>query len=143
MTTEVVRVMRFAVNRTDGKFQVVLDLLGLIYKNAMNYTNLTLFGLGLLGILLHNLVELNKLNRANKGSVRLGEYFKLERFSILISVVVVGVSLIVKAEITQLEQVGKWLGLAFMAIGYMGQSLLVFVMGKAEKKINKDNEEAV
>ena len=109
----------------------------------MNYTNLTLFGLGLLGILLHNLVELNKLNRANKGSVRLGEYFKLERFSILISVVVVGVSLIVKAEITQLEQVGKWLGLAFMAIGYMGQSLLVFVMGKAEKKINKDNEGAV
>ena len=109
----------------------------------MNYTNLTLFGLGLLGILLHNLVELNKLNRANKGSVRLGEYFKIERFSILISVVVVGVSLIVKAEITQLEQVGKWLGLAFMAIGYMGQSLLVFVMGKAEKKINKDNEEAV
>ena len=109
----------------------------------MNYTNLTLFGLGLLGILLHNLVELNKLNRANKGSVRLGEYFKLERFSILISVVVVGVSLIVKAEITQLEQVGKWLGLAFMAIGYMGQSLLVFVMGKAEKKINDDNEGAV
>lgn len=109
----------------------------------MNYTNLTLFGLGLLGILLHNLVELNKLNRANKGSVRLGEYFNLEKFSILISIVVVAVSLIVKAEITQLEQVGNWLGLSFMAIGYMGQSLLVFVMGKAEKKINKDNEEAV
>lgn len=111
----------------------------------MNYTNLTLFGLGLLGILLHNLVELNKLNRANKGSVRLGEYFKIERFSILISVVVVGVSLIVKAEITQLEQVGKWLGLAFMAIGYMGQSLLVFFMGKATKVLGKseDDEKSV
>ena len=109
----------------------------------MNYTNLTLYGLGLLGILLHNLVELNKINRKNKGTVRLGEYFKIERFSILISVIVCGVCLIIKAEITQLEQVGKWLGLAFIAIGYMGQSLLVFAMGKANKVIEKNDEESV
>lgn len=106
----------------------------------MNYTNLTLFGLGLLGILLHNLVELNKLNKKSNGGLKLKQYFKLEVFSIAISIVVIIVAMIIKAEIKQLEAVGKWLGLAFMAIGYMGQSLLVFVMGKANKVIDKQDE---
>lgn len=104
----------------------------------MNYTNITLFGLGLLGILLHNLVELNKLNKASKGSLNIKQYLKLESYSIAISIVVIVVALVIKHEITQLEAAGKWLGLAFMTIGYMGQSLLVFVMGKANKVIDKD-----
>ena len=107
----------------------------------MNYTNATLIALGLLGILLHNLVELNKINRSQKGAFKIGAYFKMEVFSILISIIVVIVSIIVKTEIKQLEQVGKWLGLAFISIGYMGQSLLIFFMGKANKIIDKtDNE---
>jgi hypothetical protein len=105
----------------------------------MNYTLLTLFGLGLLGILLHNLVELNKLNRAANGNVKLRAYLNLEKFSILLSVCMVGVCLIAKHEITQLELAGKWLGLAFVSVGYMGQSLLIFVMGKANKAIGKDD----
>jgi hypothetical protein len=104
----------------------------------MNYTNLTLFGLGLLGILLHNLVELNKLNKTSKGNLNISQYLKLEMYSIFISVIVVAVALIIKTEIKQLEAVSKWLGLAFIAIGYMGQSLLIFVMGKANKVIDKD-----
>lgn len=106
----------------------------------MNYTTLTLFLLGAMGILLHNLVELNKLNRASKGSLNIKQYFRLEVFSIMISIVVICVALIIKTEITQLEAAGKWLGLAFMTIGYMGQSLLVFVMGKANKVIDKGDE---
>lgn len=105
----------------------------------MNYTNITLFGLGVLGILLHNLVELNKINRdPNKSNFTIKGYLKIEAFSIIISLIICFVALLVKHEITQLEQVGKWLGLAFMAIGYMGQSLLIFVMGKANKVIEKD-----
>jgi len=103
----------------------------------MNYTNLTLFGLGVLGVLLHNLVELNKLNKNSKGNLNLKQYLKIERFSIAISLIVCFVALLVKSEITQLEQVGKWLGLAFMAIGYMGQSLLIWFMGKANKVIDE------
>lgn len=103
----------------------------------MTYTNIMLIAIGLVGILLHNLVELNKLNKASKGNFKLFEYLKMEVFSILISVVVVCVSVMIKAEIKQLEQVGKWLGLAFISIGYMGQSLLIFVMGKANKVIDK------
>lgn len=107
----------------------------------MNYTNLTLAVLGLLGVLLHNLVELNKLNRTTKDiKLTLTNYFKMELFSILISILVILVAVIVKHEIKQLEAAGKWLGLAFMTIGYMGQSLLIFVMGKANKIIDKDGE---
>jgi len=105
----------------------------------MNYTPIVLFLLGVLGVLLHNLVELNKLNKAQKGNFKIKDYLKLEVFSIAISFVVVICAVIASQEIKQLEQVGKWLGLAFVAIGYMGQSLLIFVMGKAQKTIGNDD----
>ncbi len=91
----------------------------------------------MLGVLLHNLVELNKLNKASAGNLSISQYLKLERFSIAISVIVVIVCVMIKHEITQLEAAGKWIGLAFISIGYMGQSLLIFVMGKASKAIDK------
>lgn len=102
----------------------------------MNYTNFALFGLGILGIVLHNLVQLNKINRSQNGNINLISYFKLEIFSILINIVAIICALIAKHEIAQLEQAGKWLGLSFITIGYMGQSLLVWLFGRAEKKIS-------
>jgi hypothetical protein len=106
----------------------------------INYTNLALFGLGLLGIILHNLVQLNKINRSQNGNVNLFQYFKMEIYSILINVIVLVCALIAKHEIKQLEEASKWLGLSFVTIGYMGQSILIFVMGKTEKKINDNNQ---
>lgn len=105
----------------------------------MNYTNLVLFLLGVLGVLLHNLIEMNKINRANKGNINIVAYLKLERFTIIISFIVVFVAILVKQEIKQVEAAGKWMGLAFVAIGYMGQSLLIFVMGKASKTIGNED----
>lgn len=107
----------------------------------MNYTNAVLILLGMLGVLLHNLIELNKLNRANSGNIKIGQYLKIERFTIVISVIVVIIAVIVKQEIKQLEQVSNWLGVAFIAIGYMGQSLLIFTMGKAGKVINQNDQQ--
>ena len=107
----------------------------------VNYTNAMLFFLGVLGILLHNLVELNKINRASDGNVKILKYLKLEMFTITISVIVVTVAIIVKQEIEQLESVGKWLGLAFVAVGYMAQSLLIFTMGKAANVIDKKDDQ--
>jgi len=106
----------------------------------MNYTNYTLFGLGALGVLLHNLVELNKLNKASKGTLNIKQYLKIEAISIIISLIVCFVAILIKHEIKQLENVSQWLGLAFIAIGYMGQSLLIFAMGKAHKVIDKQDE---
>lgn len=103
----------------------------------MNYTNFLLLILGLFGVLMHNLVELNKLNKASAGNLKIKQYLKIEVFSIIISICVVIVCIIVKQEIQQLERVGKWLGLAFIAVGYMGQSLLIFFMGRANKVIDK------
>ncbi len=104
----------------------------------MNYTPIALGVLGMLGVLLHNLVQMNKINKSNNGNINLIQYFKVEVFSILISVIVVFVCVMAEQEIKELEVVGKWLGLGFVAIGYMGQSLLVAWMGKAEKTMNID-----
>lgn len=106
----------------------------------MNYTNIVLFLLGMLGILLHNLIEMNKINRANNGNINIGNYLKIERFTIIISLIVVFVAILVKQEIKQVEAAGKWMGIAFVAIGYMGQSLLVFAMGKAGKVIDNNKD---
>lgn len=102
--------------------------------------NAYFLALGFLGVLLHNLVELNKLNKASEGKLNLRNYLMMERFSICISFLVVVVSVMIKHEIVQLEAAGKWLGLAFISIGYMGQSLLIFVMGKASNKIGKNED---
>lgn len=105
----------------------------------LNYTPIVLFSLGLLGILLHILVELNKLNKSSNCTFSMNQYFKLEIFSILISFVFLIVSVIAAQEIKQLVNFGWGLGFSFMAIGYMGQSLLIFVMGKANKIVNQEN----
>lgn len=107
----------------------------------MNYNHVTLVGLGILGMLLHNLKELNILNKAQKGNVNINNYLKLEKFSILLNIILVITCCIISQEIQQLKQVGNWLGFGFVAIGYMGQSLLVFFMGKASKIIGKEDEE--
>ena len=111
----------------------------------MDYTQLTLFGMGMLGILTHNLIKMDSINRKSKGELNFTHYLRIERFSILISVCVVGIALVAKHEIKQLESVGKILGLAFVAIGYMAQSILVSYMGRAEnfldvneKKVDND-----
>ena len=107
----------------------------------MDYTLLTLGMLGMFGIIIHNLVKLNSLNREQKGEISIFKYWKLERFSIILSVCVVAVCLLVRTEIKQLESVGKWLGLAFVAIGYMAQSIVVSFSTKAQRFIeDKSND---
>lgn len=106
----------------------------------MNYTVLTLAGLGLFGIIIHNLIKLNDINRQSEGNINILKYWRIERFSIILSICVVIVGLIVRSEVKQLESVGKWLGLAFVAIGYMAQSVVVSFMGKAQKIIGSDQD---
>lgn len=104
----------------------------------MNYTIFMLAALGFLGILMHNLMKLNTINRANKGDLNFGKYLRIERFSIMLSFCVVFVCLIAQQEVKQLAQVGRWLGLGFVAIGYMAQSIIVKFAGKAKQFIDED-----
>jgi len=102
----------------------------------MDYSPFILGVLGVLGILLHNLVKMNDINKKAKGSFNFGQYLAIERFSIMISLIVVVVCLITYNDIKQLHDLGVKGGLGFFTIGYMSQSLLVKFTGKAEKFIS-------
>ena len=98
------------------------------------YNDLILFAFGLGGILIHNLTKINELLRNNKFNPT--QYFSLEWASISISIILVILAIFGKHEVSQLEQASNWLGLAFTAIGYMGQSIFVKLMGRANKVIS-------
>lgn len=106
---------------------------------------LLLFVIGLTGVLLHILVELNKLNKSSNCTFSIRKYFQLEIFSILISIIVCVISAFAVDEIKGLQNLGGYIILPYIAIGYMGQSLLIFALGRANKIVNlnnKENEEA-
>ena len=106
----------------------------------MNYRLITLALLGLFGIFIHNLKNLNALNKKSDGELNLGKYLKLEIYAILLSICVVEVALIAQQEIKQLEAVGKWLGLSFVAIGYMAQSIVISFAGRAENFLDQNKK---
>ena len=106
----------------------------------MDYSVFTLGALGCFGVLIHNLVKLNELNKKLEGNINLWSYLKLERFAIILSLCVVAVALIVRTEVKQLEQVGNWLGIAFVAIGYMAQSIIVTIMGRGQKFLDNSDK---
>jgi hypothetical protein len=101
----------------------------------MIYTPLVLILVGFGGILLHNLIKLDEINRKSEGNINISKYLKIERFSIMLSVVAVIVATVISQEIKQLEAVGKWLGLAMLSIGYMAQSIILKFSSKVEEKI--------
>lgn len=107
----------------------------------MNYTTIVLAALSLVGVLLHNLVKINEINKdPTKGDFNLSSYWKKEWASICISIIVSCVAAFLKQEIKQLEAAGNWLGIGFIAIGYMAQSILVSIMGKAQRIISPDEK---
>ena len=107
----------------------------------MEYTNLMLFVCGFGGILIHNLVKIGEINKANNGNFKFMPFFRLEWPSISLSLCVVIVCLIAKQEVKQLEQVSKYLALFFVFTGYAAQSLVYSVLGKAEKKLRDDSNQ--
>jgi hypothetical protein len=106
----------------------------------MEYSILLLGVLGMLGILLHNLVKMNDINKKAKGAFNFGQYLAIEKFSIMISLIVVVVCLITYNDIKQLHDLGIKGGLGFFTIGYMSQSLLVKFTGQAEKFLKEKGE---
>lgn len=106
----------------------------------INYTQMTLLAFGIAGILIHNLIKLDAINKADGHNFSFLKYLKIERFSILVALIIVAVCVVGSQEVKQLQLVGKWLGFGFLAIGYMGQSILVRYMGKVNKAIGSDDD---
>lgn len=103
----------------------------------MEYKDITLIALGMAGVLLHSLVKISALKKSGN-TFSMGQYLSTEWPSMTISAIVVFVAAFCKHEVKQLEAAGQWLGLGFVALGYMGQSILISFIGKAEKKLGID-----
>jgi hypothetical protein len=114
---------------------------------TMNSTILILLASGILGILTHNLMKIDKLNRRTDGCFNAKQFFKLEWASIMISFCVVSAALIGRYQISELYNAGKWLFLAFYFIGLGAQSIAGAAAGRSErladlisdKQARKDN----
>lgn len=104
----------------------------------MEYNILALVGFGLGGILIHNLVKLDKLNRKGDGKVNILKYWQMERFTLILSVISVVLGAFISDEIKVLHDAGIGLGLGFISLGYMAQSIVVSFMGRAEQRIKAD-----
>ena len=105
----------------------------------MIYSNLLLIGMGFAGILIHNLIKINDINKSGS-TFNLASYWAKEWAAILINVIVVLCALGAKHEIKELEVAGNYLAFGFLCIGYMGQSILVKFIGTASKKLGIDEQ---
>lgn len=102
----------------------------------MELTTLNLFALGIAGILIHVLVDVNKINHSPDKNVTYKDYFKIEWAAICMAVILVGISVVVKSEIAELENAGNWLGIGFAGIGFMANSVITGFQNKAQKFID-------
>ncbi len=98
-----------------------------------------LFGLGVLGIVCHNLLAIIKLKKAGKFYSYV-KYLQAEIESILLSGFIVAAAVLCKQEVKSLDAAGAYLGLGFVAIGYMGQSIFITLMGRIQKNFNDDHK---
>jgi len=106
----------------------------------MIYSNVLLLAMGFAGILMHNLIKINDINKSG-ATFNLASYWAKEWASILINVIVVCCALVAKHDIKQLDMAGNYLAFGFLCIGYMGQSILVKLIGTATKKLNIDDKQ--
>lgn len=112
-----------------------MQVMSYYLRNSELYTLAFLIGMGMIGVILHNLVKLDGINRKEGGDINLLNYWKLERFSIAISFLVIIGATLASHEISQLEIAGKWLGLGYFSLGYTAQSVLAKFTRKAESYI--------
>lgn len=101
----------------------------------ITYTNSIILLLGFIGILLHVLKDINKINHQENASANIKKYFKVEWAAILISAILVIATTILKREVSEFENLGMYMGGVTMMIGYTANSLLAGFESKANKFI--------
>lgn len=91
--------------------------------------------MGLLGMLAHFFVKLDSLNRETQGVIDWKKFLRIERFAIIISLIVVIASAMLSQEVKELKIAGMKLGLGQLAIGYFAQSIAIKINSIGNKKI--------
>ncbi len=106
-----------------------------VVANAINesYTITMLFGLSIMGILLHWLVDLKKA-QSQDVACTMGHYVQKTWISSLISLIICSIAIMVRHELNKIPDFSAWEGGAMVTIGYMGDSLLPLVFGFAKSK---------
>jgi len=92
-----------------------------------------LFLMGFAGVVLHLLMKMDDVNKQSPGKINFKSFLVMEWIPTLISIIVVSVLIPFSQKIATIQQIGDWAGLAYIAIGYMGQSILYKFMKKADK----------
>jgi len=95
------------------------------------FSDLILFAVGLAGILTVNLIEIDALNQKETGNTNLKKYCSKHWANMMLSVVIVGVTVLSKQQVAELEAAGKWILGGIFAIGMVGPTAAQFVRSKA------------
>ncbi len=98
-----------------------------------NYTLTMLFGLSVMGILLHWLVDLKKA-QSQSLDMTIDHYAKTTWVSSLISLLICCIVIMIRHEFSKLPNFTAYEGAAMVAVGYCGDSLLPLVFGFAKAK---------
>ena len=106
----------------------------------MKHEDIVLLGLGFAGVLLHCLSKIAQLKKRGRKFDSI-EYFSREWPTVMISLVMVIIAIYCKGEIKALELAGDYLGFGFVAIGFMGQSLLATFASKVQSRIGIKEED--
>lgn len=95
------------------------------------FNDLILFAVGLAGILTVNLIEIDALNQQDGASTNLKKYISKHWANMMLSVVMVGVAVVSKQYVADLEAAGKSIFIGIFAIGMVGPTAAQFIRSKA------------
>lgn len=103
----------------------------------MNYTAITLFFAGLLGLVAHAFKKTDERNKAQEPKYSILNYCKDNINGMLMCVICLMVCVYYKDEVKQLKDAGNWLGLGFFALGYSGDSAFPALLDGFGKIVDK------
>ena len=96
-------------------------------------TTLTLFILGMLGQIVQLLLKMDSLKKQAPDKFKAGQFFALEAYTIIASVIIIFVASVSHEEWAKDSQLNGWVMVGMFCDGYMAQSVLTKVIGRAKK----------
>ena len=89
--------------------------------------------LGMIGIMCHNLMKMDSLNRKDGAEFTVWKYLLKERFSILLSIFAVTGYVLAHKELVQIEQINSKQLISAFVFGLGAQSIIVWVNDKRKQ----------